>query len=74
MRCEIELAKRQEMIVKLDDFLRRRSKIALVAQRETIQSAEGLMEACQILFGDEAQQRYDEYFQSTDLAMQTTSE
>ncbi|MBT3191165.1 MAG: glycerol-3-phosphate dehydrogenase/oxidase [Verrucomicrobia bacterium] len=74
LRCEIELAKRQEMIVKLDDFLRRRSKIALVAQRETIQSAEGLMEACQILFGDEAQQRYDEYFQSTDLAMQTTSE
>jgi glycerol-3-phosphate dehydrogenase len=29
-RCEIQLAKRQEMIVKLEDFLRRRSKIALV--------------------------------------------
>jgi glycerol-3-phosphate dehydrogenase len=30
LRCEIQLAKRQEMIVKLEDFLRRRSKIALV--------------------------------------------
>jgi glycerol-3-phosphate dehydrogenase len=61
-RCEIQLAKRQEMIVKLDDFLRRRSKIALVVPRPTIQHAEGLMEACEILFGDQAQARYDEYF------------
>jgi glycerol-3-phosphate dehydrogenase len=61
-RCEIQLAKRQEMIVKLEDFLRRRSKIALVVPRPTIQQAEGLMEACEILFGDQAQARYDEYF------------
>jgi glycerol-3-phosphate dehydrogenase len=62
LRCEIQLAKRQEMIVKLEDFLRRRSKIALVVPRQTIQQAEGLMEACRILFGDQAQVRYDEYF------------
>ncbi|EIC22684.1 glycerol-3-phosphate dehydrogenase/oxidase [Thiorhodovibrio frisius] len=62
LRCEIQLAKRQEMIVKLEDFLRRRSKIALVVSRQTIQQAEGLMEACKILFGDQAQARYDEYF------------
>jgi glycerol-3-phosphate dehydrogenase len=62
IRCEIELARRQEMIVKLEDFLRRRSKIALVVRHEVIRDAEGLMEACQILFGDEAQARYDEYF------------
>jgi glycerol-3-phosphate dehydrogenase len=63
LRCEIQLAKRQEMIVKLEDFLRRRSKIALVVPRPTIQHAEGLMEACEILFGKEqAQARYDEYF------------
>ncbi len=61
-RCEIHLAKRQEMIVTLEDFLRRRSKIALVVPRQTIQQAEGLMEACEILFGDQAQARYDEYF------------
>ncbi|MBK1632035.1 FAD-dependent oxidoreductase [Thiohalocapsa halophila] len=62
LRCEIQLAKRQEMIVKLEDFLRRRSKIALVVPRQTIQHADGLMEACRILFGDQAQARYDEYF------------
>lgn len=62
IRCEIELARRQEMIVKLEDFLRRRSKIALVMRHEIIREAEGLMEACEILFGDEARLRYDEYF------------
>jgi len=62
LRCEIQLAKRQEMIVKLEDFLRRRSKIALVVHHQEIQQAEGLMEACEILFGDQAQARYDEYF------------
>jgi len=44
LRCEIRLAKRQEMIVKLEDFLRRRSKIALVIHRKYIRNAEGLME------------------------------
>jgi len=62
LRCEIQLAKRQEMIVKLDDFLRRRSKIALVVSRENIKQAPGLMEACEILFDEQAQQKFDEYF------------
>ncbi|MCB1776191.1 MAG: FAD-dependent oxidoreductase [Candidatus Competibacteraceae bacterium] len=64
LRCEIQLAKRQEMIIKLEDFLRRRSKIALVVRHEDIRNAEGLMEACEILFGDQAQQKFDEYFQA----------
>jgi glycerol-3-phosphate dehydrogenase len=42
LRCEIQLAKRQEMIVKLEDFLRRRSKIALVVPRKTSAEADGL--------------------------------
>lgn len=63
IRCEIRLAKQQEMITKLEDFLRRRSKIALVVRKETIQHAPGLMEACEILFGEQAQEKYDEYFQ-----------
>ena len=62
LRCEIQLAKRQEMIVKLDDFLRRRSKIALIMRQDEIKKAPGLMDACEILFGDKAQQRFDEYF------------
>ena len=50
------------MIVTLEDFLRRRSKIALVVPREEIRQAEGLFEACEILFGEQAQTRYDAYF------------
>jgi glycerol-3-phosphate dehydrogenase len=37
LRCEISLAAKREMIVKLDDFLRRRSKIALVVHRDELQ-------------------------------------
>jgi glycerol-3-phosphate dehydrogenase len=62
IRGELYHAARREMIVKLDDFLRRRSKIALVARRETMRDAPGLFEACRILFGDEAEAKYMEYF------------
>jgi glycerol-3-phosphate dehydrogenase len=62
IRCELRQAARREMIVKLDDFLRRRSKIALVERRAVIRDAPGLMDACRILFGDEAQAKFDEYF------------
>jgi glycerol-3-phosphate dehydrogenase len=62
IRCELEEAKQYEMVVTLDDFLRRRSKIALVEHRDTLRRAPGLMEACDILFGDRAQQRFDAYF------------
>ncbi len=60
-RCEIELAARREMIVKLEDFMRRRSKIEQVVRREEIASAPGLQEACEILFGDQADARLQEY-------------
>jgi glycerol-3-phosphate dehydrogenase len=50
------------MIVKLEDFLRRRSKIALVVRREDIRRSPGLLEACEIMFGDQARARIDEYF------------
>jgi alpha-glycerophosphate oxidase/glycerol-3-phosphate dehydrogenase len=65
LRCEIEHAARREMITKLDDFLRRRSKIALVVRREDIISAPGLREACEILFGDEAEAKLAEYVAET---------
>jgi glycerol-3-phosphate dehydrogenase len=64
LRCEIELAARHEMIVTLDDFLRRRSKIALVVTQQALREAPGLHEACELLFGSAAQARYDEYFAS----------
>ena len=63
LRCEIQLAQRREMIVSLEDFLRRRSKIALIMRREDIGNTIGLMEICEILFGDRAGEKLDEYFQ-----------
>jgi glycerol-3-phosphate dehydrogenase len=65
LRCEIEEAARREMVVKLDDFLRRRSKIALVVPHERLRGAAGLTEACAILFGEEADAKIREYFEAT---------
>jgi glycerol-3-phosphate dehydrogenase len=62
LRCEIAQAARREMIVKLDDFLRRRSKIALVIRKDELKGAPGFREACEILFGDAADARIEEYF------------
>jgi glycerol-3-phosphate dehydrogenase len=60
-RCEIELAARREMIVTLEDFMRRRSKIELVVRREEFKDAPGLREVCDILFGEQAEARLQEY-------------
>ena len=62
IRAEIEHTARDEMVVTLDDFLRRRSKIALVMRADEIRHAHGLMQACEVLFGAHAQARFDEYF------------
>lgn len=61
IRCELHQAARREMITKLDDFLRRRSKIALVLRKEEILRSAGLHEACAILFGDQAASKLEEY-------------
>ncbi len=62
LRCELDDAARREMVVKLEDFLRRRSKIALVVRDEEIRAAPGLREACRILFGEDAEAKVAEYF------------
>ena len=60
-RCEIELTARREMVVRLEDFLRRRSKIEQVVREDDLRAAPGLREACEILFGDEGPQRLAAY-------------
>jgi glycerol-3-phosphate dehydrogenase len=62
LRVELYNAAESEMIVKLDDFMRRRSKIDLVVHDDEVRSAAGLREVAEILFGGEAQRRLDEYF------------
>jgi glycerol-3-phosphate dehydrogenase len=61
LRVEIEHAAQREMVTKLDDFLRRRSKISLVVREEDILAAPGLKEACKILFGEQADAKLQEY-------------
>jgi glycerol-3-phosphate dehydrogenase len=65
LRCEIELAAEKEMIERLEDFLRRRSKIALVVRHEDIARAPGLREACRILFADQAEAKLCEWLESS---------
>jgi len=62
IRCEIYRTARHEMVVHLEDFLRRRSKIAQVVPHERLLSSQGLKEACEILFGEHARARWEEYF------------
>lgn len=62
IRCEIHLAAKREMVIKLEDFLKRRSKIALITSKAKLKKAHGLKEACLILFGSDAHLRYEEYF------------
>jgi glycerol-3-phosphate dehydrogenase len=71
-RCEIEHAARNEMVIKLDDFLRRRSKIAMVTRRSDLAAAPGLAEAAREFFGELADERIAEYFEGDRLERPTT--
>mgnify|MGYP000270323705 FL=1 len=61
-RCELEHLAQSELITKLEDFLRRRSKIELLFSQQELKQSKGLFEACEKLFGEDAQARFDEYF------------
>ena len=61
LRAEVHYAARREMITKLEDFLRRRSKIEMVLRKTEIIDTPGIIEACQILFGDQAEAKRKEY-------------
>ena len=50
------------MVTKLEDFLRRRSKITQVIPEDEVRNSAGLHEAAEILFGDQADERLDEYY------------
>ncbi len=62
-RCEIDYLAQSEMIIKLEDFLRRRSKVELLLSRKSLYQSAGLFEICEQLFGDRASEKFDEYFQ-----------
>ncbi|MEO6652675.1 MAG: FAD-dependent oxidoreductase [Ilumatobacteraceae bacterium] len=61
LRAELYAAAEHEMIVTLDDFMRRRSKIDLVVPDVEIHEGSGLREVAEILFGDAAERRLRDY-------------
>lgn len=62
LRVELHHTAGNEMVTRLDDFLRRRSKISLVIRDEDIRSSEGLWEVAEILFGDRAEEKLLEHY------------
>jgi len=66
LRAELYSAAESEMITRLEDFMRRRSKIELVVSDDDIASSPGLREVAEILFGDDAEHRLAEYFGGVD--------
>ena len=63
LRVELHLAATTEMITRLEDFMRRRSKIEQVVRSEDIRASAGLDEVARILFGDDADRRLREYLE-----------
>lgn len=63
LQCELAYVAEYGMVEKLDDLLRRRSRLSLVLTREQIANSEGLQLASKRLFGDRAKQRLAEYLQ-----------
>jgi glycerol-3-phosphate dehydrogenase len=66
-RCEIDYLVEHEMIVKLEDYLRRRSKLEQLVSLDQLRQSSGLLKACERLFGEDARARYEEYFASHDV-------
>jgi glycerol-3-phosphate dehydrogenase len=64
LRVELHNAAEHEMVVTLDDFMRRRSKIDLVVQDRDILASPGLREVAEILFGTDADRRLADYLAS----------
>ena len=62
LRVELRIAAGTEMITKLEDFLRRRSKITQVVPEDVVRNSEGIREVAEILFGSTADERLVEYF------------
>jgi glycerol-3-phosphate dehydrogenase len=59
--AEIDWVADNEMIVNLEDLLRRRSKASLVIRKEDLESAKGLEAVSERLFGESAQQKIAEF-------------
>ncbi len=65
IRVELHHAAKDEMVIRLEDFLRRRSKISQVVPVAEILAGSGLAEVARVLFGDDADAKLAEYRETT---------
>jgi glycerol-3-phosphate dehydrogenase len=62
LRVELHHTAHHEMVVRLEDFLRRRSKISQVVRDEDVRGSEGLAEVAEVLFGTRARAKLTEHY------------
>ena len=62
LRVELHHTAENEMVTRLDDFLRRRSKISLVVRDRDVRDSDGLSEVAEILFGAKADEKLTQHF------------
>jgi glycerol-3-phosphate dehydrogenase len=62
LRAELHHTAENEMVTKLEDFLRRRSKISQVVRDDDVRNSTGLIEVARVLFGDQAEAKLAEHF------------
>jgi glycerol-3-phosphate dehydrogenase len=68
LRAELGVIAEREMVVHLDDFLRRRTKLALTVRRDELGRDPGLEAVATALFGSEARAKLAEYRAGDDAA------
>jgi glycerol-3-phosphate dehydrogenase len=61
--AEVAHMAEHELIVDLEDFLRRRTRLSLVVKHELLEQSAGLKKAVAMLFGQDADKRWQAYFQ-----------
>ncbi|MFW7378822.1 MAG: FAD-dependent oxidoreductase [Oligoflexus sp.] len=74
-KAELVYMAKHEMIVCLEDFLRRRTGLAMKFSQKQLQTAPGMIELCRVLFAEEAHAAYQEYFGAeTELSNSTAAQ
>jgi len=61
-RCEAEFMRKHEYIVSLEDFLRRRTLLAMVLSKRELYNHQGVRTVCELLFPDSFTEEWNSYF------------
>jgi len=67
LKVEAAHARDHEMVVHLEDFLRRRTKISMMISQKNLEENPATKEACQILFGDHSDDRWTSFIESSQV-------